>query len=351
MKHGNTPIGYFALSGYGVFLGMAMGKLTKGWSYVKLGGELAEKYDSLAFRGRARFGVYGTYSHLIHHSNRNVQPLKDAFVYSKEAGDYNIAAYSSVVLVENLVGVGKSLTEIRKIVTGFFDFLERTSNYDYLTGQKANITCLNVLENGFESNLDEIGKTEEQVNRVSFYHIRYVWEVNYLLCHAVYGKYDIVEKTLNSLEQNKYRSLSTTELTRSMVMSMVYTDLALQSGKKQKALKFLKKELKVNDKLAKLNHYNYAQVAELQKGCIAHLKGDTDLAVKQFEMAIKSADAHDFIHFKALIAERLAVLYSNQANASLAAQMYTTAQDSYKLWGATKKVQALNTKIKQEVVY
>lgn len=345
IQNGNTPIGYFAVSGYGAILGMAFGKIKKGWEYIRLGGELTKKYDSMVFHGRGLFGVYGTYSHLIMHSKHNIEPLNRAFVYSKGAGDYSIAAYSSIILLENMVVVGKGLEEVSESASSYFKFLKRTANYDYLSSHKGLVTAARTLIEGYESNVERIEAIQKRMKRVSFHHIKYTWDLYHLLNLVIYRKHHLAKELADEIEVEGYNALSSIELLRVIVMAITRTEEAMQSGNKSKALAYLRFMKRQTDKVLGVNPDNYAQISTLLNALQCELRDRSTKAISYYEEAIGHADKNEFIHFKALFEERLGYLYGKMGKNQLKLACFNAAVASYRTWGALGKVELLEQEL------
>ncbi|MFT5824200.1 MAG: hypothetical protein ACI8ZM_005466, partial [Crocinitomix sp.] len=345
LKNGNTPIGYFAISGYGAILGMGFGQIKKGWEYIELGGKLTEKYDDQIFHGRGLFGVHGTYSHLIRHSKSNVQPLDDAFDLSKGAGDYSIAAYSSIILIENMIAIGAPLDDVRIKTHSFFKFLKRTANYDYLSSHKAIDAAIDILKNGFDESEGKISNVEKRMKRVSFTHIQYTWNLYQLMTFVILNRVDEMETILTEIDKEGYSSLSSAELIREVYYSIAKAELAIQNGKTKKGIKTLKLVKKRATKLAKINPENYAQILALIQALIAELKLKNNIAENHYQEAINAANKGGFMHNEALFSERLGRLYLKTGAKEKGLQSLEKALTCYTAWGATYKVEQLQKEI------
>lgn len=345
IQNGNTPIGYFAVSGYGAILGMAFGKIRKGWEYIELGGELTKKYDSMVFHGRGLFGVYGTYSHLIMHSKHNIEPLKRAFSYSKGAGDYSIASYSSIILLENMVTVGNGLDEVSENASSYFKFLKRTANYDYLSSHKGLVTAVRTLIEGYEPNAEKIEAIQKRMNRVSFHHIKYTWNLYHLMSLIIFRKHDLATELADEIETKGYNALSSIELLRVVLMAIARTEEAVQSGNKSKAMSYLRFMKRQTDKFLAVNPDNYAQISALLNALQCELRDRPAKAISFYEEAIDHADKNEFIHFKALFEERLGHLYGKMGKTQQKLTCFKASAESYRAWGALSKVELLEQEL------
>ncbi|NOQ72901.1 MAG: AAA family ATPase [Crocinitomix sp.] len=345
LKNGNTPIGYFAISGYGAILGMGLGQIEKGWEYIELGGKLTEKYDDQIFHGRGLFGVHGTYSHLIQHSKINVQALDDAFDLCKGAGDYSIAAYSSIILIENMMAVGVPIDDVRNKAQSFFKFLKRTANYDYLSSHKAVDCAIEILKSGFEASEKKILNVEKRMKRVSFTHIQYTWNLYRLMTLVIFNKVEDMQSVVDEIDQEGYNALSSSEVVRDIYYSIAKAELAHYNKKTKRGIKGLNVVKKRLVKLAKINPENYSQVLALVQALIAELKLNNGAAEIHYKEAINAANKYGFIHNEAVFSERLAKFYSKEGEKKQAIQFFEKALSCYTVWGATHKVMQLEKEV------
>jgi predicted ATPase len=349
LQYGNTPIGYFAISGYGAILGVGFGKIEKGWEFIKLGGRLTQKYDSQIFHGRGLFGVHGTYSYLINHVRENIGPLQDAYSLSKGAGDYSIASYSSVILIENMVTSGIPLNDVENNAVTYFKFLKRTASFDYLSSHKSIVVAVDALKNGYEHCADKIKSIEKRMNRVNFTHIKYTWNLYHLMTVVILNRLDKIHVIVNEIDQEGYNALSSVEILRDIYVSIARTELAIQTKKHQKTIKALKVIKKRVTKLAKINPQNYTQVLALISALIAELKLNNSEAIAQYNIAVQEANANGFIHNAAVFSERLGRQYLKVGENAMAKKAFQGAQASYSNWGATYKSQALQQEVEKLV--
>ncbi len=342
LKKGNSPTGYFGIGGYGVLLGLTFGKREEGWSFVKLGGEITEKYDSMIFHGRGNFAVYGTYSHLIIHAKNNIEPLRDAYTFSKGAGDYNIASYSNMILVENLRAVGVSLAEIVDESNVYYSFAQRTSNADYIVVHKGILATCNLLIKGYKSVENEILEIEKRIENVNFRHIRYTWKIDYLKALAILGESEKAKVICDSVLNEGYTGLSAIEIERSIFGSIVITDSVLRGNlNKRRGIKLLKKELKEAKTILKTSEDNYGQIAELIQALLAEINEDDDKIVTHYKGAIELSDKYGFIQNQAVFSERLGRFYLNKNQTTNAIDLITESKLHYAKWGAKHKVNLL----------
>ena len=343
LKNGNTPIGYFAVSGYGALLGMIFGKIKKGWEYVELGGKLTDKYDSLFFHGRGNFGVYGTYSHLVMHSENNIQPLKDAFEYSKGAGDYSIAAYSSIILTENMLMVGRPLEELSNEAMSYVNFLKRTANYDYLASHKATTIFAKVMRDGLGGCEQEWSKADARVQRVSFGHIQYVWSLQGLVQAVIYDDYQGVQLNLDRVLKKGYRSLSSTEILHGIfVMAAAAKAIKEKHEGRVELKKMIKQELKMATKYSQFNPDNYDQVQAFLNGLLAELSSKYQKASDYYAEAARLSNQYSFDHFQAYFLECQYRAMQQCSNDSASIEKIKEQSIKYyKKWGAIEKVNRL----------
>lgn len=345
LKKGNSPIGYFGVSGYGALLGIGFKKYRKGWEYVKLGGRLTEKYDSMIFHGRGNFAVYGTYSHLIIHARENIAPLEDAFMFSKGAGDYNIAAYSSMILVENMRVTGVSLLDIIEKSNMFGQFVERTSNTDYIINHRSIALASKVLIGGYDKHKESIEATEKEMQDVDFTHIYYTWRIHMLKNYVILGMKQEAFDMMKTINEDGYSGLSSLEMNHFIYNCIACADRC--EDNRRVHLKRLKKERREIAKKNKLNPVNYSQIYALVNALIGEVSENNEKIVEEYQNAIEAANKHGYSQNAALFSERLGNHYARNNQKVKALELLQKASDGYAEWGAKFKVELLENQIKE----
>lgn len=345
LKNGNSPIGYFGLAGYGALLGIGFGKLEEGWKYINLGGQLTEKYDSDIFHGRGNFAVYGTYSYLIKPISHNIEPLKDAYNFTKEAGDYSIAAYSSILLMENLHILGLPVSQLKQQASSYLNFFKRTGNFDYLTAQRGFMTALDLIAKGpTDAVLADIDEVSECVKRVSFRHIHYQWYVYYMDALMLIGDYEKAFQIQNEIVSQKYEALSAIEYHSIFLNTWVYAEKVKRNIEERKAKAYIKKRLKYAAKMEKINPDNFALMNAFFKALNAEIGRDFSSAVMHYEMAIKAAANYKFPQYEALFHQLAAKAYEQLNAANKVSEHQHLAQNLYIKREAHYLAEKVNTK-------
>lgn len=304
LKNGNSPVAYFGLAGYGALLGIGFGKIEKGWKYIRLGGQLTEKYDSNIFHGRGNFAVHGTYSYLIKHVKYNVEPLKDAYNFTKEAGDYNIAAYSSILLLENLYLTEHQIPKIQEQAKSYSAFLKRTSNFDYLNAQKAIIIATELLSKKMTEEMQfELEEFKKAIKRVSFRHIRYEWRVYYMDSLLQLKKTDEAIAVQKDILEEGYNALSTIEYHAIVVHALVYLEKIRLNNDLKRAKKYIKKQLRYAKKMAQINPDNFTLIVSFLTGVKHETNGKLKEALVAYKEAAKNACKQNYLAYEEVFSE------------------------------------------------
>lgn len=338
LVHGNAPVSYFGYSGYGAILGSGFGKIEKGWEYIRAGGTVTEKYDSMFFHGRGNYAVYGSYHHYVHHIKECIYPLEDTLMFSKEAGDYNCAAYSTMMIAESSHVIGTPLEQIIERSEEFLTFVQKIQNTDYAWFHRGLRWCAKEL-----SGLSTYGDKEYQaVSRamedVRFTHCRAVFNVYLLQNHYLLGRHEEARKLLPSVEREAYSfALSTIE-----VKWLVYRHLVLLTMDSTSRKTVIKGVVEAT-KWAKSAPENYAQVEHLLRGALEMSKRHYREAIAQFELGIKHSKAHGFVQNEALMFELKSQAERADRSKEDAAQSQQNALLAYRKWGASAKCDQLKS--------
>jgi hypothetical protein len=91
--------------------------------------------------------------------------------------------------------------------------------------------------------------------------------------------------------------------------------------------------------------WNFKNKASLLKAEQFSLSSDDKKAVKEYDTAIKAAQASRFIHEEGLAAELAAMHHQRLGNNTTALSLFSQARECYKQWGSNAKVRQVTEKI------
>lgn len=78
---------------------------------------------------------------------------------------------------------------------------------------------------------------------------------------------------------------------------------------------------------------------------IAQFKGENRLVIAHYDTAIHYADLYEYVHFKGILNENMAIFYLNHQRMGQALVHFNEAILCYEKWGATYKTNSLKNEV------
>lgn len=342
LKHGVSPIGHFAVSGYGSLLGLVTGKPIKGWPYVKVGAELTKGYEHSSLYGRGSIGVYGVYSHFVIPIKDNLAPIIQVYNSAKKTGDYDIAAHASLRCVENHFLADENVQNVIIHAKTYLGFLLRSRNYNYYLLNKGIVETLETLRFGLEKSEHKLKRIDARMEMVDQSHIRFGWYVHQIMSAVILNDKFRMKKYLALLLEIKYQPMSMVSLIHHVYFASSIVELYPDwVGDKKELKSQLNKTLKLATKYARSNPDNYDQILFFLKGLIAELNKDLVGAEKHYREASRLSQQYFFKQFEAFFLEKLARILLKKNNKSAGITTMRESRDLYLSWGADWKADRL----------
>ena len=154
LEHGNNDGSCLAYAWLGGVLGTYIGEYQAGFSFGRLGLDLAEKPGLDRFRARVCLVFAVHVVNWTQHLSFGRGLLRRAFAAAQEAGDLPHVAYSCVDLVTNFLAAGDPLGEAEREAENGLEFVRKMSFgliSDYMIGQLRLIRVLRGLRPVFTS--------------------------------------------------------------------------------------------------------------------------------------------------------------------------------------------------------
>jgi hypothetical protein len=102
---------------------------------------------------------------------------------------------------------------------------------------------------------------------------------------------------------------------------------------------------KIVSRASECSDWNFKNKTSLLKAEQFSLSSDDKEAAKEYDTAIKAAQASRFIHEEGLAAELAAMHHERLANTATALSLFSQARECYKKWGSNAKVRQVTEKI------
>lgn len=339
---GKNPLGVFSISAYAAKIGLISGDVEKGNELVKLAISFSQHQDDVIVSGRSMRFEFGQFGFLLEHSRRHLYSLNKAFALSKEAGDYGTACDTALLIIENKLVMGDSIVDISNQLTDFELFLTQEGNNEVRFCVKSiELACENLINNDANTSkrlLEFLEENERFVSPDKLEKVKVICELNSLINHR--SNHFFNEAWFTNLQ---FKRLSLIEVMRIFIAIEGISRNGLTQKKYwlarlKKARVFFKKRIVSNEG-------NTAVLLAFTNAVIAQFKGENRLVIAHYDTAIHYADLYEYVHFKGILNENMAIFYLNHLRIGQALVHFNEAILCYEKWGATYKTNSLKNEV------
>ncbi|MBG1245115.1 AAA family ATPase [Nostoc sp. NZL] len=356
IKYGNATCSPLSYAAYGLILCGVVQDIELGYQFGKLSLSLMEKLNAKKENTQA-LEVLGT--HVIHwkeHIKETLPILIDAYQNGVETGDFEFAGYAAYNVCCHSYFVGQELTELEHKITTYSQAIsqirrENPLNWTAILWQ----TVLNLLDSSENpSRLIGCAYNEERslpsaIQANDRPEIHYLYLNKLILCY-LFGEYH--QAVQNAIKAEQYLDGVTALI--AVPLFHFYDSLAHLSGLTHAAES--QKETWLNrvninqEKMQKwadhapMNYLHKFYLVEAEK---ARVLGQVLEAEEFYEQAISAASENEFIQEEALAYELAAKFYLERGRSKIAQTYMKEAHYCYERWGATAKVNDLETRYPQ----
>ncbi len=353
LEHGNCDGSCFAYVWFAVIAGPHFGDYKDGFRFGRLGYELVEKRGLIRYQARTYMSFGNMVIPWAKHALEGRELARRAFDAAYRIGDLTFAAYSCTKLITNFLTVGDPLAEIQPEAEKGLAFA-RSVRFglvvDLLIPQVGIIRTLRGLTPKFGSfddeNFDEREFERHLASNPTFglpefwYYSRKVQARCFAADYAT-----AVDASLRAqhLIYTSPSQLETADFRFYGALShAAYWNSASPDQKPQhfEALAAHQRELEIWAEHCPENFENRAALVGAE---IARIEGRILDAEQLYEKAIHSAQENGFVHNEALANEVAARFYLERGFEKIAYAYLQDARYDYLRWGATAKVQQLDT--------
>ncbi|MBD2524691.1 AAA family ATPase [Nostoc sp. FACHB-133] len=356
INYGNATCSPLSYAAYGLILCGVVQDIELGYQFGKLSLSLMEKLNAKKENTQA-LEVLGT--HVIHwkeHIKETLPILIDAYKNGVETGDFEFAGYAAYNVCCHSYFVGQELTELEHKITTYSQAIsqirrENPLNWTAILWQTV-LNLLDISEN--PSRLIGCAYNEERslpsaIQANDRPEIHYLYLNKLILCY-LFGEYH--QAVQNAIKAEQYLDGVTALI--AVPLFHFYDSLAYLSGLTHAAES--QKETWLNrvninqEKMQKWADYapmNYLHKFYLVEAEKARVLGQVLEAEEFYEQAIFGAAENEFIQEEALAYELAAKFYLERGRSKIAQTYMKEAHYCYERWGATAKVNDLETRYPQ----
>jgi class 3 adenylate cyclase/tetratricopeptide (TPR) repeat protein len=349
LEYGNSTETAFAYAAYGMLLSGAMNRPAEGHEYGKLALAMNESFDDIGLKSR----IIYVHAMFIHHWSNHWSTMTDWFKRGIESGyqsgDLLYLAYNAQDCV-----IWDPTLDLETAIAEQTRYLEIVKDCNYADSYDSGTLFLQMLLNfagrtagRFSLSTDSFEETicldgmqaRKFMTGVANFNI-YKAEI-----HCLYNDFrgalpfvtvqeDLIDSVMSLPQSVRFRFLA----------FLTYANLAAETTEEQRAdlgcrMAAHLAQMGVWSENCPQNfrHLYLAMTAEQ-----ARLDGDYTAALRSFEAAISSAEAHGFVRDQAMIHERCATACRDLGLQTSADAHFSAARDLFQRWGADRKVKELD---------
>jgi PAS domain S-box-containing protein len=355
VAHGNSPMAAFAYGWYGAILCGNVGGVEAGYQFGKLSLAILRQFNSPELEPRVTLLFNAYVSHWKEPVRDSIFRLQEVFEWGLETGDFEYTSLGAVHHCGYLLFTGWPLEVVRRKQERYLETLEwwrLPFQSELLRIWIQTVTNLCGKEND-PSRL--IGKYFDETKYIP----KWVEENNDLsmfcmLCSKTMLQYmfgDYRAAAVSGEEAESYERAALGLYYRanfSFYYSLTLLAINDQRGKGDVEA-YLNLALTHINRLRRwslLAPISFAHKLALVEAEQARARGNNGKAIERFNDAIRLVRKHDNVMDEALIYEREAHFYSALGREEIAEISLHNALDSYRSWGAYRKVEELERKFK-----
>lgn len=353
VRYGNTAMSAYGYASYGVMLCGVFGSFNTGYQFGALALDLLEKFQAKELKARTLMVFNNFIRHWKEHVREGLPSLLEAYQSGLDTGDIEFAAYCGFVYCYHSYFIGKELTALAQEMETYLQASDRLKQE----------TALHLLQLYRQSVANLLGTTENPCCFSGKYYdekkivssllvVKHKTALFHFYCQKLalnylFEAYDCAAE--NATQAKKYTDGVIASL--SLPIFNFYDSLTLIATYKSAKLwqkKYFLNRIEANQKQmqkwadsAPMNYLHKYYLVAAEKNRIL---GDLVQAMDNYDRAIALAQKSAYLQEEALANELAAKFYLEIGKDAIARLHLLNARSCYLIWGATAKIQALDTK-------
>jgi PAS domain S-box-containing protein len=351
LERGNSDGSCFAYEWLGAVAGARFGDYNTGFRFAQLGYELVEQRGLRRFQARTYLN-FGSLLPWTRHIRAGRDLLRRAFDAANRIGDLTDAAYSSYVMITNLVAAGDPLVDVQREAEHARAFAEKMGFglvIDITATQLGLVRTLRGLTPKFGSfddkHFEELRLERRFSSNPDLARAECWYWIRKAQARFFAGKYAAAVDASLKAQQLLWTSPSNFEVAEYHfygALSRAASCDTAAAGERQQHLDAVAAHHKQLQLWAANCPENFENRAALVGAEISRIEGRALDAMDLYEQAIRSARANGFVHNEALAYELAARFYAARGFEEFAQVYLRNARDGYVRWGADGKVRQLD---------
>ncbi|MBD2214470.1 AAA family ATPase [Calothrix sp. FACHB-156] len=356
IEYGNAFLSPFAYANFGLILCGIVGNIESGYKFGQLALRLLHHLNIHSLKARTSFTVANFIIHWKEHVRETSQPFLEAYQSGLETGDLEFAAYGAFTYCLQLFIVGKELVEVEREMATYCEAIRQIKQTTSLTWNQIfqqsvlnllkpslNPSCLMGEAYNEENSLlsDEIANDGTKIFHVYF---------NKLFLCYLFSEYAQACKNAAITERYAINVIATPLIPVYHFYSALAKLAIYSASNSQQQEEILKYVSLSQEKMQQWSNYapmNFLHKYHLIAAERARVLGQLFEAEEFYELAIQGARENGYIQEEALAYELAAKNYLARGREKIAQTYIKEAHYCYERWGATTKVQDLETRYPQ----
>ncbi|MEH2406744.1 AAA family ATPase [Nostoc sp.] len=354
IQYGNTFVSPFAYANFGlIFCGM-LGRIEAGYEFGQLALRLLSDLDICSLKARTLFIVTNFIIHWQKHIRETSKPFLEAYQCGLETGDLEFAAYSAFTYCLQSFFVGKELLEVEHEMATYSEAIRQINQRTSLTWiQIFRQSVLNLMGRSINP-LRLVGESYNEEKRPAHHEtdgvILFLVHLNKLILCYLFSEYTQASENAIVAEHYVIRVAATPHVPLCYFYSAL-ARLAVYSESDTQVQQEILKEVAISQEKMRLwAHHapmNYLHKYYLVQAETARVLDQLLEAEEFYEQAIQGAKENEYIQEEALAYELAAKFYLARSREKFAQLYMKEAHYCYQRWGATAKVNDLETRYPQ----
>ncbi|MBD2451378.1 AAA family ATPase [Nostoc sp. FACHB-152] len=354
--YGNASVSPFSYAIFGLILCGLVGDIESGYQFGQLSLRLLSQQNTHSLKARTLFTAHEHVLHWKEHIKESLEPLLKAYQIGLETGDLEFAAYCAHCYCFQLYVVGKELVEVEYAMTTYNEAISRIKQKTALTWNQtfqqavANLMGYSVspihLIGQFYNEKDGLQKHEVANDGTAIFDAYF----NKLYLCYLFSEYaQAIENS--DVAEPYFIPIMGTPLAPLYYFYDALARLAIypESSTEVQA-EIFKKVTAKQEAMKRWAYYapmNYLHKYHLVEAETARVLGQLLEAEEFYEQAIQGAKENEYIQEEALAYELAAKFYLARGREKFAQLYMKEAHYCYQRWGATAKVNDLETRYPQ----
>ncbi|AUX38008.1 MULTISPECIES: AAA family ATPase [Sorangium] len=348
VRHGNSPLGAFGYTIYGLIQCGFMNNIDLGFEFGRLGIELVRRFGAVEIESKVYALNYMVLHHWKRHARETIEPLRHGIQVGLDTGDIEYAGYNSIHHATYPLFIGEELASVEQRMKHSVDLSLKLDQQYQLYYVRIWRQLVRSLRDPSASKRLLAGESFDETtmmsclghNRPSMFSLHlakgmqlyfFNYPKNALSCLRAGGEYqDGAAGFITLVEHNFYQSLS----------ALAAFDEVSKEERSAVLAGVEASQLRLGA-WARSAPQNSQHKYDLVQAELARVKHAVVEAMDLYDRAIQGARKHGYMHEEALGCELASSFYRRLGRHEIAQHYLTMAYRGYALWGADAKCQSL----------